>query len=417
VAVGGALTARLAPRAARAGGLLSEPAITGADDLAAVLFTSGSTGAPKGVCYTHGMFDAQVRLVRETYGIAPGEIDLPLLPIFALFNPALGMTTVVPELDPRRPAAADPALLVQAIRQENVTNSFGSPTLWRNLADHCRARDLTLPSMRRVLCAGAPVPPSLWADLGPVLPNGSIHSPYGATEALPVSSIGAAEARAEGPATLRGEGTCVGRPIIGNEVKIIALADRPLAGLVEAVELPPGAIGEIIVAGPSVTREYDALPAATAAAKIRDGSRVWHRLGDAGRLDAAGRLWFCGRIAERVETADGPLHTGQVEPLFNSHPAVRRSALIALPAAAGRPGAALVIEPADPVALKGTVARRRLARELVLFAQGHPFAARIRVFYFHPKFPVDVRHNAKIHRLALARWAIGAKGIHSEPKR
>ena len=133
-------------------------------ELAAVLFTSGSTGAPKGVCYEHGMFDAQVRLIRETYAIEPGEIDLPLLPIFALFNPALGMTTIVPEIDPRRPAAFDPAKIVQAIRQENVTNSFGSPTLWGKIGDHCRARSLTLPSLRRVLCAGAAVPATLWQN-------------------------------------------------------------------------------------------------------------------------------------------------------------------------------------------------------------------------------------------------------------
>ena len=106
--VSGSATARLSP-----GGPASlrafEPVSSAASDLAAILFTSGSTGAPKGVCYEHGMFDAQVRLVRDTYGISPGEVDLPMLPIFALFNPALGMTTLVPEIDPSRPAAVDPA--------------------------------------------------------------------------------------------------------------------------------------------------------------------------------------------------------------------------------------------------------------------------------------------------------------------
>jgi acyl-CoA synthetase (AMP-forming)/AMP-acid ligase II len=131
VPVSSSLTARLDNPKSRIENPKSDPVPSAATDLAAVLFTSGSTGAPKGVCYEHGMFDAQVCLIRDTYAIAPGEVDLPLLPIFALFNPALGMTTIVPELDPRRPAELDPARIVRAILQENVTNSFGSPPLWK----------------------------------------------------------------------------------------------------------------------------------------------------------------------------------------------------------------------------------------------------------------------------------------------
>jgi acyl-CoA synthetase (AMP-forming)/AMP-acid ligase II len=201
------------------------------------------------------MFEAQVRLVRATYGIEPGEIDLPLLPVFALFNPALGMTTIVPEIDPSRPAAVDPEKIVRAIQQEQVTNSFGSPTLWRKIADHCLAHGVTLPSLRRVLCAGAPVPASLWADAKRFLPHGRLHSPYGATEALPVSSISSDEVDL---ASVRG--ACVGRPVPEIGVKIIAISDQPIATLAEARELPPGEVGEIIVSGPVVTKSYDALP-------------------------------------------------------------------------------------------------------------------------------------------------------------
>ena len=367
-------------------------AATAATDLAAVLFTSGSTGAPKGVCYEHGMFEAQVRLVRATYGIAPGEVDLPLLPVFALFNPALGMTTIVPEIDPSRPATVDPEKIVQAIQQEQVTNSFGSPTLWRKIADHCLAHGIVLPSLRRVLCAGAPVPASLWADAKRFLPHGRLHSPYGATEALPVSSISSDEVDL---ASVRG--ACVGRPVPEVGVKIVAIADQPIATLAEARELPPGEIGEIIVSGPVVTKCYDALPEATAAAKIaaakyqgtsgkhqepsnkdqvtrtkcqgpstkyqEDGKvmppplvtcdlelatsapsgAVWHRLGDCGYLDAAGRLWFCGRKAERVETADGPMFTEPCEQVFRQHPRAARCALIGL-GQRGQQRPAIVVE-------------------------------------------------------------------------
>ncbi|MBX3750100.1 MAG: AMP-binding protein [Opitutaceae bacterium] len=378
----------------------SEIVNSAATDLAAILFTSGSTGAPKGVCYEHGMFEAQVRLIRETYGIAPGEVDLPMLPIFALFNPALGMTTVVPELDPRRPAAVDPTKIIQAIRQENITNSFGSPTLWRKIQAHCLAQGITLPSLRRVLCAGAPVPAALWENPARWLPNGSLHSPYGATEALPVSTVSAAEID---PTTVRG--ACVGRPLPEIAVRIVAL------GSADAVlrELPTGEIGEIIVSGPVVTREYDALPLATAAAKVTDGDALWHRMGDCGFIDADGRLWFCGRKAERVTTATGPLFTEPCEQVFRRHPRAARCALVGL----GQDGAqqpALVVE----TEVRDRAEAHALAAELRALAKAHPHTAGINLFFFQPDFPVDVRHNAKIHRLTLARWTKTSTGYRGE---
>ena len=377
----------------------TDPAIAhcAADDPAAILFTSGSTGSPKGVRYDHGMFEAQVGLIRDTYEISPGEVDLPLLPVFALFNPALGMTTVVPELDPRRPAAADPAAIVQAIRQENVTNSFGSPTLWRIIFDHCRSRGITLPGLRRVLCAGAPVPASVWSDASRFLPNGRLHSPYGATEALPVSSIGNPDLRSAG-------GAPIGRPLAGMSARIIALSDDPIPTLDRARELPDGETGEIIVSGPVVSREYDSLPEATRRAKIQGPSgEVWHRMGDCGARDADGALWFFGRAAERVETPSGAMHTEPCERVFRAHPRAARCALIGL-GPRGSQVPAIVAEtrthgPADAAAL---------AAELRALAAENPQTAAITRFYFNPRFPMDVRHNAKIHRLSLARWAAGA---------
>jgi acyl-CoA synthetase (AMP-forming)/AMP-acid ligase II len=427
-------------------------------DLAAILFTSGSTGAPKGVCYEHGMFAAQVDAIRAAYAIQPGEIDLPMLPIFALFNPALGMTTIVPELDPRRPAAVDPAKIVQAIRQENVTNSFGSPTLWTKIVDHCLRTGETLPSLRRVLCAGAPVPTSLWENSTRILTGGELHSPYGATEALPIASLSQreraalqspapnAQAPTTSPASARAVsgdffGSCVGRPLPGADVKIIAINDAPIAALADARELPLGEIGEIILRGPVVTKQYDALPAATAAAKIRQSggkfaapsnkfqeatgaaalspatspwaldpfaagtAAIWHRMGDCGYLDGDGRFWFCGRKAERVVTAHGPLFTEPVEHVFRTHPAVARCALIGLrpPGGEDTPQTpALVVQPREKLS---AAARRVLAAQLRALAAAHAHTAAITHFYFHPAFPVDVRHNAKIHRLTLARWA------------
>jgi acyl-CoA synthetase (AMP-forming)/AMP-acid ligase II len=398
----GSATARLGSSRSGIENPKSKMVASSAGDLAAILFTSGSTGAPKGVCYEHGMFEAQVRLVRDTYGITPGEVDLPMLPIFALFNPALGMTTIVPEIDPSRPAAADPAKIVQAIQQEKVTSSFGSPTLWRKIFDHCLARGITLPSLRRVLCAGAAVPASLWADAPRVLVNGSLHSPYGATEALPVATVSGAEVPSGAV-----HGSFIGRPLSENQVRVIALHDGPLASLAQARELPPGEIGEIIVTGPTVTRAYDGLPEATALAKIPQcldpgpQTPFWHRMGDAGYLDDTGRLWFCGRVAERVVTRTGIMHTEPCEQVFRGYPGVARCALVGL----GEPGSqepALVVQP-----LKTVTDQPRLAEELRALALRHTHTVGISRIFFHSSLPVDVRHNAKIHRLTLARWAAG----------
>lgn len=403
-------SARLDARLGRSGtGTGLSVADTCAGDLAGILFTSGSTGAPKGVCYEHGMFEAQVGLVRSTYGIEAGEVDLPLLPVFALFNPALGMTTIVPEIDPKRPASVDPARIVQAIRQEGVTNSFGSPTLWSRIGSYCVEQGITLPTLRRVLCAGAPVPAQLWADAPRFLPKGRMHSPYGATEALPVSN--AVQGEAETESVL---GADVGTPIKGMQVRVIAIDDGPVARLSGTRELPHGEIGEIIVRGPVVTKTYDALPEATAASKIKDDAdgALWHRMGDTGFIDDRGRLWFCGRKAERVITADGTLFTEPCERVFRAHPRARRCALIGI-GPKGRQTPALVAE----AGVRNSSEARELARELRALALSQPQTERIQVFYFRKRFPVDVRHNAKIHRLTLAKWAQTATGYRSEPKR
>lgn len=405
------LTASLTQKNPLSRGMARSPGVCDAapNALAAILFTSGSTGAPKGVCYEHGMFEAQVEAIRTTYEIEPGEIDLPMLPIFALFNPALGMTTVVPEIDPRRPAMVDPAKIVQAIQQERVTNSFGSPTLWRKISEHCLAHHISLRTLRRVLCAGAPVPAELWARVGSWMPNGLLHSPYGATEALPVSTVSSVEI-----SQVSGSGACVGRPLPHTAVKIIAIADAPIASLENANELPPGEIGEIIVNGAVVTKEYDHNPTATAAAKISSdpssrpgqGAAPWHRMGDCGYLDHQGRLWFCGRKVERVETLNGTLYTEPCEQVFRGLPSIRRCALIGL-GPRGKQIPAIVVECfADQ---KND--QRAIVRELRSLALSQPHTSGITRFYFHRCFPVDVRHNAKIHRLTLARWAAKAQPV------
>jgi acyl-CoA synthetase (AMP-forming)/AMP-acid ligase II len=371
-----------------------------ADELAAILFTSGSTGPAKGVLYEHGMFLAQVHAIRDQYGIEPGETDLPMLPVFALFNPALGMCTVVPEMNPSRPAAVDPEKIVRAIQQNQVTNSFGSPALWRKIVGFCEAEGLVLPTVRRILMAGAPVPPGLMARMRKILPNGELHTPYGATEALPVSSISASAVLEEtAKQTESGEGTCVGKPLPGVEVRVIAPVVGPVQSMAQAEPMGVGCVGELIVKGPSVTRGYDKLPEADAKSKIADGETLWHRMGDLGKIDAGGCIWFCGRLAERVMTARGPLYTDCCEAIFNQHAKVYRSALIDI--GQGRP--AVVIEPEPSAFPSRKTEEADFRRELVQLAKSNPVTEQIETFFFEKAFPVDVRHNAKIHRLSLAK--------------
>ena len=384
------------------------PAEAAATDLAAILFTSGSTGAPKGVCYEHRHFDAQVKLVREVYGIEPGEVDLPLLPVFSLFNPGLGMTTVVPPVNPAKPAKAKPAGIVRALQEHSVTNSFGSPVLWRLIVRHCERKQVKLPGLKRVLMAGASVPPELMEDLQKVAPNAEIHSPYGATECLPVCNVTAAEVLGGlADRTQKGLGTCVGKVVPGMDVRVeVPEGDGGLLPF-EGYE-----VGEVQVSGPVVTEEYDQLPEATAKAKVLDGDgKLWHRMGDLGYFDGEGRLWFCGRLAERVVMEDGKvLLTDCCEAIFNQHARIFRSALVGL----GSPGSqipAIIAEPEDGLFPKDGLERRLLAGELAELAKTSPLTQRIQHFFFHKSFPVDVRHNAKVHRLTLAREFAGKVGL------
>lgn len=399
VKVGGPLSR--APRSSGAGPLAA--ANTAPQDLAAVLFTSGSTGPPKGVCYEHGMFEAQVSAIRDQYQIAEGEIDLPMLPIFALFNPALGMTTVVPEINPSKPATVEPAKIVQAIKQCGVTNSFGSPVLWKKIGAYCRERNETLPSLKRILMAGASVPPSLMEQFRKILVNGHVHSPYGATEVLPVSSISDVEVLVEtADLTVKGKGTCVGRPLPGVKVKIIEVRDEPLEAKVLDETLAQGEIGEIVATGPSVTREYDGLPEATREAKIVDGRQIWHRMGDLGYFDEQGRIWFCGRKAERVEVSGRRYYTDCCEGVFNSLPKVARTALIGLEQK-GRTVPAIVVEPKKGAYPATETERAPFIQGLLEAAKTASVTSDIEEFLFERSFPVDVRHNAKINRLVLAK--------------
>jgi acyl-CoA synthetase (AMP-forming)/AMP-acid ligase II len=408
----------------------AESAPVEADDPAAIIFTTGSTGPPKGVLYSHGNFDAQVEQIRDFYGIRPGEIDLPCFPLFGLFNCAMGVTAVIPDMDPSRPAKVDPMKIIEAARDWNVTQAFGSPAIWDRVSRYCEAHGARLPTIRRVLSAGAPIPADvLRRTKACIHPEGEVHTPYGATEALPVASNSASEVLggticwgdsctvAPGVAvqlppqhpglggtaeqTLRGAGVCVGRRFSGVRWKVIRIVDRPIRSIDEVKELPTGEIGELIVQGPQVTRKYVTRVQSNALAKIADAATIWHRMGDSGYLDQEDRFWFCGRVAHRVLTADGPMYPVRCEAIFNQHPGIRRSALVGV-GPAGRQRPVIVLEPHKGHMPKGGKQREALLAQIRELGASSPLTRPIADFLLHPGFPVDIRHNAKIFREKLA---------------
>lgn len=376
---------------------------TGADETAALLFTTGSTGPAKGVVYTHGVFDAQVRHIRSHFNITAEEIDLPTFPLFALFDPALGMTAIIPDMDPTKPASVQPEKIIEAAENHGVTNMFASPALLNRVGSYGKAHGIKLPSFKRVISAGAPVYPDNIEQFSHLLPEGAeIHTPYGATEAVPLISIGSKEILSETrQLSEKGYGLCVGRPLAGLEVRIITIVDDVIATWDDGLIIADGDIGEIVAKGDLVTRQYYRDTLAESLAKIADGDDVWHRMGDLGWCDSKGRIWFCGRKDHRVVSDNGTLFTIPCEAIFNTHPRVLRSALVGV---GQRPNQAPVIC-IELEKDRGGYGKKVIRAELLQLAGEHALTREIDTILFHHRFPVDIRHNAKIFREKLAKWA------------
>lgn len=362
------------------------------DDDAVIAFTSGSTGPPKGVVHKHRSFLTQLELVRELNDVADGDVMLATFPPFALFGPALGATTVVPRMDPTRPGSVDPRAVVQAANDFGASVMFGSPALLDTVARGAARRGSRMPTLRRVVSAGAPVPRATQRRVLDLLaPGAEVLTPYGATEALPVTTVSSRELL-----DLPGPGICVGRPVPGVDVALVPVDDGPLEQVDREVE--PGQVGEVVVRGLNVSERYWHRPEADRLAKTRWDGRTAHRMGDLAWRDPEGRLWFAGRKGHRVETPDGrTLYSVPVEEVFNAHPQVRRTALVGV---AGRPVLCVEVEP-------GVRPGPALTAELLRLGARDAAASAVRHVLYHPRFPVDVRHNSKIGREALAGWAAG----------
>ena len=373
------------------------------DEMSALMFTSGSTGISKGVVYTQGVLTNQVEYIRELYNLGSDDVDLATFPLFGLFDVSLGMTAVIPDMDATKPGKANPAYLVEAIEDNGITSIFGSPALVDNLSRYGEENKIKLPSVRNVISCGAPARNDILQRFSNMLNEGvKIHTPYGATEALPVASIDSITILNETAAeTDSGKGTCVGFPDKHVQVKIVKITDEPIEEWSDSYLVEKGTIGEIIAKGPIVTKEYFKRPQNTKLAKIKQGDQIWHRMGDVGHFDDKGRLWFCGRKSHRVETEQGPMFTIPCERIFNQHPKVFRTALVGV----GEKGKQVPVICVELEKSISDIDAKVIFKELAELGAKYEHTVSIKNFLIHQGFPVDIRHNAKIGRELLAEWA------------
>jgi len=385
-----------------------QPPHVGPDDPCAVLYTTGSTGPAKPSLYLHRNFCQLFRNAHHSWGWNPGHevpVDMAVFPALLFIPISAGGTMVVPPIDFARqgPAPVDSAALIQVINDCKVGSFFAAPILIEHLAREALARNLTMPSLKRVIGAGAPISGAVESMLSAVMaPDGELAANYGATEAMPSTELSSRE-HLDGlwDLTNQGAGVCVGHALPGVELKIIAIADGPIESIADTSELPTGRIGEILVRGKHVSPEYYRDPDATRKNKVPDPQGDWHRFGDVGYLDAAGRLWVCGRVSQRVKAAGGDVFPLQVEPLFDAHPKVRRSGLVGVHGPAGElPVLCVEVEPGI-----GKDELAGLHQDLLARAAESKGANTIHAILFKDRLPVDPRHNSKIERPKLAKWA------------
>lgn len=385
-------------------------AAVGPDDPMTVLYTTGSTGPAKPALYSHRNFCNVFRIVHASWGIdlAQGNaVDMAVFPAFFTVGLSAGGTVVVPPINFVRetPATADPAALLEVIEDCGVRSLFGSPVLLENLARHANTHGIKTLRLERVIGGGAPITGPAMRALTSMMPNGEVFSNYGATEALPSTAHSARETLGETwSKTEAGAGVCVGRPFSGVELQIARIRD----GAADTFEpVNRGEIGEILVRSPHVSAAY--LDDAQSTRKNKIGT--WHRLGDAGYLDDAGRLWVVGRVSQRVRGLRGPLFSLSCEAIFDAHPKVRRSGLVGVPNGRSETAIACV----ELVREHASSDRAALRKELLALAASHEVTREVSTVLFIERLPVDPRHKSKIERPKLASWA--ASAIGREPTR
>lgn len=367
------------------------PTPMSADSPALITYTTGSSGQPKGVNRTHAILAAQHHVIREEFPAQAGDVDLTTFPVFALSNLAAGVTTVIPPIDLRRVASADASLVARDIRTFGVTTVSASPPLFDLLADHLRASGEAPPRLRRIVTGGAPVRDDQLRRWREAYPGTEIVVAYGSSEAEPVASMSADERLAVSGSR---PGYCVGKPVAAVRARTVQIVRGPLE---RPLDVGPGAIGELLVTGPHVCRDYagDGNGAAVAENKVRDDGTVWHRMGDTGHFDDAGRFWLVGRVHSTIHRGGVDLHAQLIEQTVRADDRrIRAVAALGLPDATLGERLAIIIEADDPNLMKDVEARLAGSRTDVLVDE---------MMVTRTPLPVDPRHNSKIDYARLRK--------------
>ncbi len=386
--------------------LLAIPVKMNPNDTAAIFFTSGSTGPPKGVVYNTQQLNAQLICLQKHFNYGPDEIDLCTFPLIGLYSLCLGNSLAIADMDMTHPVKMNPERVISNLRTHNCTQMFCSPMVLKKFDDYLIKNPSNIKSMKRILSAGAPVPASLIESFKHKLhPDTKIHTPYGATEALPICDIKSdVILKSINHTHKSGSNICLGKAIHGNQIKIIEISDTPIRLWKDVTELAPNEVGEIIVNGDLVSTSYFNLDKENDKSKIIDqtNGKRWHRMGDLGSIDEHGLLWFYGRKSHRVILDDSTLFTIPCEAIFNQHKQVRRSALVSFTNPLDKKQAAAII--IELISQPGNCNKKQILNELEVFAKTNPLTDQIHRFFFYKSFPVDPRHNAKINREKLSEW-------------
>lgn len=372
------------------------------DTPALATFTSGSTGLAKMAVRSHGLLRQQHCALEETQRLGEDDIVLSTLPVFVLSHVASGVCTLIPNVDVRHPGRVEASPLVRQIVDEQVTCIEGSPALFERIERYCKGADVKLPSVEKVYAGGAPIFPDLMQRLQRIMPNATVTAVYGSTEAEPIAHISLDEIGADDmQAMVGGAGLLAGEVVSSAQLCIVPDAGGAPIGPFEPQAfddhcLPAEQPGEIVVSGPHVLRGYWQ-GQGDAETKFRVGETVWHLTGDAGYLDATGRLWLLGRCVAKIEDARGVLYPFAVECAARQHPEIKHAALVAHK---GRRLLALELHNGEVHAGSANDdGRQDIAHALRMkLAWAHVDEVRIL-----RHLPVDKRHNAKVDYTALRR--------------
>ncbi len=289
----------------------------GGDDLAAVMYTGGTTGMPKGVKLSHTNLYINALSAVAAASRPLGSVGLVVAPFFHVAGCGLSLQMMQRLVTQVVVPAFDEVAILQAIQNERVSETFLVPIMIKRLVEHPRFREFDLSSMRLMLYGAAPIDAALLNQAMQALPQADFCQAYGMTELSPTISVLLPADHTPGPDQAK-RLRSAGRPVPIAEVRVVDALGK---------ELPPGQIGEICARGPMVMQGYWNKPEETAAA-LRDG---WMHTGDGGYLDENGYLYVVDRIKDMIVTGGENVYSAEVENAISTLPEVSMSAVIGVP--------------------------------------------------------------------------------------